>query len=43
MKTLHQSPADPAFVQNPYPFYATAREQAPLHHWAEYKIGRAHV
>ena len=29
MKTLSQSPTDPAFVQNPYPFYeapaATAR------------------
>ena len=28
MKTLHQSPTDPAFVQNPYPFYEAARAAA---------------
>jgi cytochrome P450 len=36
MKTLHQSPADPAFVQNPYPFYETARALGPFFQWAEY-------
>ena len=38
MKHLHQSPTDPDFVQNPYPFYATARAMAPLHFWAEYNM-----
>jgi cytochrome P450 len=38
MKTLRQSPTDPAFVQNPYPFYAAARSDGPLHHWAEYDM-----
>ncbi len=41
MKTLHQSPTDPAFVQNPYPFYASARRDGPLHHWAEYDMPAA--
>ena len=36
MKTLHQSPTDPGFVQNPYPFYETARAAGPFFHWAEY-------
>lgn len=36
MKTLQQSPLDPAFVQNPYPFYETARRLGPFFHWAEY-------
>ncbi|MCF6232164.1 MAG: cytochrome P450 [Rhodobacteraceae bacterium] len=38
MKQLHQSPNDPGFVQNPYPFYAAARAIAPLHFWAEYNM-----
>ncbi len=38
MKTLHQIPTDPAFVQNPYPFYAKARAQGPLHFWADYNM-----
>ncbi|MGR3616013.1 MAG: cytochrome P450 [Paracoccaceae bacterium] len=38
MKTLHQSPLDPDFVQNPYAFYASARSEGALHHWAEYKM-----
>jgi unspecific monooxygenase len=38
MKTLHQSPTDPAFVQNPYPFYETARAAGPFFHWADYKL-----
>ena len=38
MKTLHQSPTDPAFVQNPLPFYRAARATGPLHFWAEYDM-----
>ena len=36
MKTLHQSPTDPAFVQNPYPFYDRARAGGAFFHWADY-------
>lgn len=36
MKTLHQSPTDAAFVQNPYPFYDRARALGPFFHWADY-------
>lgn len=36
MKTLQQSPLDPGFVQNPYPFYEQARSLGPFFHWAEY-------
>jgi cytochrome P450 len=38
MKTLLQSPTDPAFVQNPYPFYDCARAAGPFFHWAEYNL-----
>lgn len=38
MKTLQQSPTDPAFVQNPYPFYETARAQGPWFRWADYDL-----
>lgn len=38
MKTLHQSPTDAAFVQNPYPFYETARGAGPFFHWADYGL-----
>lgn len=38
MKTLHQSPTDPNFVQNPYPFYAQAREMGPVVYWSDYKL-----
>ena len=41
MLTLHQSPTDPAFVQDPYPFYARARAQGPLFHWADYGMPAA--
>lgn len=41
MHTLHQSPTDPEFVQNPYPFYADARAHGPLHHWADYAMPAA--
>ncbi len=36
MKTLHQSPTAPGFVQDPYPFYEAARAHGPFFHWAEY-------
>jgi unspecific monooxygenase len=38
MKTLHQSPTEAGFVQNPYPFYEVARAQGPFFHWAEYNL-----
>ncbi|MGI3165793.1 cytochrome P450 [Pseudooceanicola sp. 200-1SW] len=38
MVTLTQSPTDPAFVQNPYPFYARARAEGPLIDWADYGL-----
>ncbi len=38
MKTLHQSPKDADFVQNPYPFYAMARAAGPMHRWADYDM-----
>jgi cytochrome P450 len=36
MITLHQSPTDQAFVQNPYPFYEQARRHGAFFHWADY-------
>jgi cytochrome P450 len=36
MKTLHKSPTDPVFVQDPYAFYDLARASGPLFFWAEY-------
>lgn len=41
MKTVIQSPTDPAFVQNPYPFYAKARAEGGLHYWQDYKMPTA--
>ena len=41
MQTLSQSPTDPLFVQNPYPFYARARAAGPLIWWSEYKMACA--
>jgi cytochrome P450 len=38
MKTLSQSPTDPAFVQNPYPFYEVARAAGPFFHWQDYNL-----
>ncbi len=38
MQTLHQPPTEPAFVQNPYPFYDRARAAGPLFHWADYNL-----
>jgi cytochrome P450 len=37
MKTLQQSPTDPAFVQDPYPFYERARSSGAFFHWADYQ------
>lgn len=38
MLTLSQSPTDPAFVQNPYPFYDRLRAGGDLEVWAEYGL-----
>ena len=38
MKTLYQSPTDPVFVQNPYPFYELARSQGPFFLWQDYNL-----
>lgn len=36
MVTLHQSPTDPGFVQNPYPVYHRARQEGPVLWWDDY-------
>jgi unspecific monooxygenase len=36
VETLNQSPTDPGFVQNPYPFYDRARAIGAFFHWADY-------
>lgn len=36
--SLSQSPTDPAFVQNPWPFYERMRAAGPLVLWEEYGI-----
>ena len=36
METLHLSPTDPTFVQNPYTAYAEARTRGPLLYWQDY-------
>lgn len=41
MKTVSQSPLDPAFVQDPYPFYARTRAEGALHFWQDYKMPAA--
>lgn len=38
MQTLIQSPTDPDFVQNPFPFYETARAAGPFFHWQDYDL-----
>ena len=38
MITLSQSPTDPAFVQDPYPFYEIARSQGAFFHWTDYDL-----
>ena len=41
MRTWHQSPTDPAFVQDPYPAYARARALGPLVWWENYGMAAA--
>ena len=41
MHTLSQSPTDPHFVQNPYPFYDTARTTGSFVWWAQYNMACA--
>lgn len=38
MQHLSQSPTDPGFVQNPYPFYARARASGDLVLWEDYGL-----
>ena len=38
MQTFSQSPTDPTFVQNPYPFYDRARAAGPFFHWQDYNL-----
>ncbi len=38
MQRLSQSPTDPAFVQNPYPFYDRARAAGPVVWWEDYGL-----
>lgn len=38
MITLTQSPTDPAFVQDPYPFYEQARAAGPFFLWSNYSM-----
>jgi cytochrome P450 len=36
--TLAQSPTEPGFVQDPYPFYHRARAAGPLFRWDDYNL-----
>lgn len=38
MRRLAQPPTDPAFVQNPYPFYARARAAGDIVFWEDYGL-----
>ena len=38
MHRFDQSPTDPDFVQNPYPFYERARAAGPFFHWTDYDL-----
>lgn len=38
MQSISQSPTDPAFVQNPYAFYARARALGPVVYWQDYGL-----
>ena len=38
MQTVRQSPTDPAFVQDPYPFYDRLRPFGPLAWWEDYAM-----
>jgi len=41
MRELNQSPTDPHFVQNPYPFYQKAREAGDFILWSDYDMACA--
>lgn len=41
MQILSQSPTEPGFVQNPYPFYDRARVIGDLFYWEEYGMAAA--
>ena len=41
MQEFSQSPTDPAFVQNPYPFYDRVRASGPFFRWTEYDMACA--
>ncbi|MGJ8623762.1 MAG: cytochrome P450 [Yoonia sp.] len=41
MQSISQSPTDPAFVQDPYPFYDRARQLGPFVWWDEYDMACA--
>lgn len=41
LAVLRQSPTDPAFVQDPYPFYEAARAAGPLFRWEDYAMTAA--
>ena len=41
MQHLSQSPVDPAFVQDPYPFYDHARAAGDLFFWTDYDMAAA--
>ena len=41
MQRFSQSPTDPAFVQNPYPFYDAARSAGDLAWWTDYDMACA--
>jgi unspecific monooxygenase len=38
MRVVHQSPTDPAFVQDPYAFYARARLLGDVVWWSDYRM-----
>jgi cytochrome P450 len=38
MIALSQSPTDPVFVQDPYPFYERARAAGPFFRWTDYDL-----
>ena len=38
VQAFSQSPKDPGFVQNPYPFYERARAAGPFFHWTDYDL-----
>ncbi len=38
MERVRQSPTDPGFVQNPYPFYDRVRKLGPVVFWEDYEL-----